>query len=73
MDSFTKLESSALRRLAENYPDQEAGLLQAFRLCGITGRENTGRGFFTRLAPDRSLPPIAFDRLSAMHGSASRE
>lgn len=47
--NFNALESAALNRIADDYPEHKTDLITAFSSCSVVKRENTGKGFFTDL------------------------
>lgn len=68
MKGFNRLEAAALEAVAAGYPDHTAALLAQFRNATVTNRTNSGAGFWTDFAVDRTAaPPLPLneDRLGA--------
>jgi hypothetical protein len=62
--NFTLLERAVLRAICEAYPVDRAALESQLSAAIVLSRENTGAGFYTRLAIERSSgTPIGGDRL----------
>jgi hypothetical protein len=55
---LTPLERAALKRISSNYPDALEALEAQLATATVERRENSGVGFFTYLAVDRSTQPI---------------
>ncbi len=49
ISNFNSLESAALDRIADEYPDHKTDLIRAFGSCCVVKRQNTGKGFYTDL------------------------
>jgi hypothetical protein len=55
---FTPLERAALEAICRTHPDVREALEAQLATAAVIGRENSGAGFFTYLAVDRSTAPI---------------
>ena len=61
---FTPLERAVLRAICEAHPVDRAALDRQLSTATVLSRENTGAGFYTRLAIERSFgTPIGGERL----------
>jgi hypothetical protein len=56
--TFTHLEAAALEAIAGRYPEAREALKAQLATATVSERENTGVGFFTSLAVDRSTKAI---------------
>jgi hypothetical protein len=58
MAVLTALERAALQEICEQQTDERAALEAQLAMATVTRRENSGAGFFTYLAVDRTAPPV---------------
>jgi hypothetical protein len=58
MPDFTALERAALQEICEQQADERAALETQIATGTVSHRENSGAGFFTYLAVDRTAPPV---------------
>ena len=64
MIEFTKLEKAVLQDLCLQLPTERAILTAQVAAAKVRSRENTGVGFYTSFAVERSnLPPLAGERM----------
>ena len=56
--AFSSFEMSALAEFADIYDEQVSGLAAQLEAVQFVKRTNTGKGFFTDLAVDRSIAPV---------------
>lgn len=52
MSTFNRLETAALKAMADAVPNHRDALLARFQSATVTKRENTGAGFFTDFTVD---------------------
>lgn len=58
MDGFTKLEMQAFEAIGVAHPQLSEALGRAAAVARVTGRDNTGHGFYTSFEVDRSQRPL---------------
>jgi hypothetical protein len=56
--NFTALEQAALQEFCSTNPDIQTGLEAQLATATVIQRENSGAGFFTYMAVNRSAAPI---------------
>lgn len=56
---FTALERAVLKEICRQQPGSREALESQLAAATVTRRENSGAGFFTYLAVDRTTPPLA--------------
>ena len=63
ISNFNALESAALYRIANDYPEHTACLIKIFSRCTVIKRLNTGKGFYSDISIDGpvQLPNGFFD------------
>jgi hypothetical protein len=67
---FNALERAALNEIANQYPVQCAGLKAQFTAAKVQSRENTGAGFYTWFAVDRTMvAAVSCDRIIGYAGT----
>lgn len=63
-ESFYGLETAVLDAIAAQYPAQQDKLRAQFRKARVTGRRNSGAGFFTDIEVDRQqAEPVTLPRV----------
>ena len=71
--AFTSLEWAVLRAICENYPDDLTALESQLLTASVRKRENTGKGFFTRISIERDPRIAVHARASAKDGPKARD
>lgn len=70
---LTEIEAAALRLIIEDNPDYGLELEAQIRFVEVTGRENTGGGFFTSLRVPENIPPVIGPRTLSPNCDATVE
>jgi hypothetical protein len=58
MSKLSKLEDAVLRAIAAQYPDANSAIDAQRSVARVTGRNNTGAGFYTTFAVAQSCPVV---------------
>jgi hypothetical protein len=59
MCKLSKLEDAVLRAIAAQYPDASSAIDSQRSVACVTGRSNTGGGFYTTFEVTQSCPVVA--------------